>query len=1192
MYAVNMANLTDGSEIGKLVPLPDAGFDRIAGLAGRLLGMPLAFLTVFDASYQRFIGRYGSLLTGNTIDQSFCQFLMLTPDQELVVHDAVQDPRCQHLSCVQAETPIRFYAGVPIQANGQVVGTLCVFDFKSRPEFGLLEVGILQDLALLALNEVSRHQMALGAERALVVQTAASGQNQAIMGALEDAIFVRGPDNVLAYMNPAAAELHSIGMLPDNLATESQVTENRVEGRYEQSIWIGEAWRRLQIRVTPYIDGLGQLRGTISVAREVGGLPEPGLPLSASVQIEQRVQERTQSLARLAFTDALTGLGNRRAMEMALEHHLAEFPQVPLYLFLIDLNDFKAINDRFGHERGDQALRLLGQVLSTAFGELVYRLGGDEFVILQPDRDGQSQTGDAADVLSTHREKLRTLLARIKSLPCTVTLPGTPPLSVSVGSASAPLEARSATDLLRLADERMLREKSRKHTSRRVQSLAGRHDALPAPSSGLAWETMRSIFSLLTREAEFTDEVYGTLLEAGLAAISGANAGSLYVQDADGFVLVAQVGFTSTIIGLRDSAPECRAWYGTDLDWTLARARTLRGAQIAERVQTVAAFGTDPQKERIYAVTTEPMKVSVCVPIVSEGLMMGLLNVESFLHEDVFGSEELKTIEDFAAQLATIFTAHNRARRERDRRQEVECLLAVSEALHEHLGVGGIHAVLTEQAHKLFGTLQVSLLKPDWQADSALQEGVAQQNAARQQVAALALGAEASDEALFLADQTIRSGRAAQSNVPQTGPTHALLAVPLLSGDNGCLGVVLVARPVQARFSARDARLLMGVVSVAVTALDRAEAEQALKGRADEFRLLSELTLTSIEASDPVQVGLESLALCASFFGADIGGYVDLASRRIHTLNGQTVEIGAVTLQRLRVPATDWSREPVYGTRFTYDYSRHESPLAAFQRAGLKTSLVAEIVVEGELRGLISIGWSRVLNELPAAGAAILARAAELVSLATERQETLERMAGTREGALMALGLALELRDFETSGHTTRVVALADQLGRRLKLPADELEDLRQGAYLHDIGKLAIPDSILLKPGKLDPQEWRIMQEHAATGADLGQRIPALRGRVLDIIRHHHERWDGTGYPGRLKGDRIPQGARMFTLVDTFDALTSDRPYKRAWSLEAALREIGEQAGKQFDPALTHEFLGLFVPASGASTETEGEVKP
>ena len=169
---------------------------------------------------------------------------------------------------------------------------------------------------------------------------------------------------------------------------------------------------------------------------------------------------------------------------------------------------------------------------------------------------------------------------------------------------------------------------------------------------------------------------------------------------------------------------------------------------------------------------------------------------------------------------------------------------------------------------------------------------------------------------------------------------------------------------------------------------------------------------------------------------------------------------------------------------------------------------------------------------------------------------------------------ALELRDRETEGHTRRVADLTVKLAQALGVKSEDLIHIRRGALLHDIGKMGIPDRILLKPGPLTPEEWEIMKKHPVYAWELLSPIKYLRP-ALDIPYYHHERWDGTGYPRGLKGEEIPLSARIFAVVDVWDALTSDRPYRPAWSQEKALQYIKEQSGHHFDPRVVEKFLGL-----------------
>jgi putative two-component system response regulator len=172
-----------------------------------------------------------------------------------------------------------------------------------------------------------------------------------------------------------------------------------------------------------------------------------------------------------------------------------------------------------------------------------------------------------------------------------------------------------------------------------------------------------------------------------------------------------------------------------------------------------------------------------------------------------------------------------------------------------------------------------------------------------------------------------------------------------------------------------------------------------------------------------------------------------------------------------------------------------------------------------------------------------------------------------------ALAAALDLRDDETGAHAIRVTALALQLAKVVapELAADQ--ELEFGFLLHDIGKIGVPDAIVLKPGPLDAEEFEHMKGHVTLGERIVAEVPYLRGTAAEIIHSHHERWDGSGYPSGLRGEQIPLAARIFSVVDTFDAITNDRPYRAAQPSEHALREIENGAGTQFDPEIAQAFI-------------------
>ena len=178
------------------------------------------------------------------------------------------------------------------------------------------------------------------------------------------------------------------------------------------------------------------------------------------------------------------------------------------------------------------------------------------------------------------------------------------------------------------------------------------------------------------------------------------------------------------------------------------------------------------------------------------------------------------------------------------------------------------------------------------------------------------------------------------------------------------------------------------------------------------------------------------------------------------------------------------------------------------------------------------------------------------------------------ETTLEGWSAALDLRDKETEGHTQRVTAMTLELAKAMGMNDTQLVQIRRGALLHDIGKMGVPDQILLKPDALTEEEWARMRMHPVYAYDMLSHIAYLRD-ALDIPYCHHEKWDGSGYPRGLKGGQIPIAARIFAVVDVYDALTSDRPYRAAWSTEKVIEHIKSLSGSHFDPRATGEFLKM-----------------
>ena len=251
-------------------------------------------------------------------------------------------------------------------------------------------------------------------------------------------------------------------------------------------------------------------------------------------------------------------------------------------------------------------------------------------------------------------------------------------------------------------------------------------------------------------------------------------------------------------------------------------------------------------------------------------------------------------------------------------------------------------------------------------------------------------------------------------------------------------------------------------------------------------------------------------------------------------------------------------------------------------KEGLLTYFAAPIIAKGKVLGVLEVlhrqpfepssSWLEVFEML-------ISQAAIAINndgLFRDLEQTSLELRSAYEETIEGWARALDLRDHETEGHSRRVTEMTVTLCQQLGISSEKLVDVRRGALLHDIGKMGVPDGILLKPGQLTPEEWQKMRRHPEFAVKLLSPIKFLRP-ALDIPQYHHEQWNGSGYPLGLSGEAIPLTARAFAVVDVYDALTSDRPYRKAWTREQAVEHIRAGAGTHFDPGVVNVFIQLLA---------------
>ena len=416
----------------------------------------------------------------------------------------------------------------------------------------------------------------------------------------------------------------------------------------------------------------------------------------------------------------------------------------------------------------------------------------------------------------------------------------------------------------------------------------------------------------------------------------------------------------------------------------------------------------------------------------------------------------------------------------------------------------------------------------------------------------------------------------------------AFLAVPLASRD-GVFGVLCVARgrPI----SERDSRQMAAIADIAASALKRATLHDQTQMRLQHLVALRTIDRSIAGSQDlrlVLRVIVEQVIL---HLNADAASVLLM---KPHTLtlefgDGQGFRSRKFERTRLRIGEGLAGQAALERCMLGAPDLRDEDPSIPgrqqFPTEGFLAQHVAPLVAKGQLLGVLEVfhrqpfrpdaDWMDFFETL-ASQTAIAIDGAEAFN---RLQRSVVALKLAYDSTIEGWAMALDLRDRETEGHSRRVTDLTVQLAGLLGIQDGDLVHVRRGALLHDIGKMGIPDAILLKAGPLTDDEWVIMRRHPQMAFDLLWGIEHLRP-ALDIPLYHHEKWDGSGYPRGLAGEGIPMAARIFGIVDVWDALTNDRPYRKAWPREKALEHIRGQAGSHFDPRVVDAFLGIASEAA------------
>jgi PAS domain S-box-containing protein len=583
------------------------------------------------------------------------------------------------------------------------------------------------------------------------------------------------------------------------------------------------------------------------------------------------------------------------------------------------------------------------------------------------------------------------------------------------------------------------------------------------------------------------------------------------------------------------------------------------------------------------------IRTYMSIPLMAQGILIGALNITSgspgaFTREHAEIATEVADLLAVAIQQARLFDQVRR------HTFELESIAQFYQDLRLAAGRDDISKVVVRHIVKILRCEFVALLQYEPETESFHVE----QTSAP---AAILSGKRLPTKNEFTAD-VLQSGRPFADNHPKGTEEgefaelfrdlRAVACVPMLS-RGVTVGVLWIGRSQRGdggEIIAEDLRVLESLSEVAGSALHRAtlfeQTEQRLR-RLSALRAIDMAISASIDLRVTLAVLLDQVATQLQVDAAVVRTF-NVHSQSLIYLSGRGIQstaipqnplplgkgfAGTAALQRrvLRVPQFDLQDDE-------YARSLRESgePFASY--------FVAPLLSKGKVQGVLELfnrktfepdaEWTEYLETM-AAQAAI---AIDNASLFDDLQRTNTDLITAYDATIEGWSRALELRDRVTEGHTLRVTDITIRLARLMGIQEDELIHIRRGALMHDIGKMAISDAILLKPGPLTAEEMQTMRRHPVFAYELLHPIGYLRS-AIDIPYAHHEKWDGSGYPRGLKGEEIPLAARVFAIIDVWDALRNDRPYRNAWPEDKVRQYLREQSGRHFDPAVVDAFFKI-----------------
>lgn len=594
-----------------------------------------------------------------------------------------------------------------------------------------------------------------------------------------------------------------------------------------------------------------------------------------------------------------------------------------------------------------------------------------------------------------------------------------------------------------------------------------------------------------------------------------------------------------------------------------------------------------PESERD-VLNAQNIQSTLIVPIFVEQKWWGFIGFDDCLAEQEWFATEVDALKTAAGTLGAAIHRKRDEEALQQRAHELQILYESSLEINAQISLDALLSSIVERASSLLNASGGGLYLME--SDEQALKLVVGHNLPKEYIGVkLRLGeglsgqVAQSGEPMSVEDYQTWPGRA---KVYNDAPFRRVLGIPLKVKDK-VIGVINVSDFTRTgSFSEDEVRLVSLFADQAALAIDNARLFEHAERRLRRTEALREVDLAiagSMHIQNVLQIVIKHTLNELEVDAAVVLLY-DPREQQLKYEFGRGFQTEALQFTRLRLGEgyagrAALSRQTIHvpdlQTRTT-DFLR--SP--TFHQEGFVGYFGVPLIAKGEIVGVLEIFHREPLNpnkewlDFMETLAGQVAIAIDNATLYKDLQRSNVDLTMAYEATIVGWSQALDLRDKETEGHTQRVTELTVKLAREMGIPEADITHIRRGALLHDIGKMGVPDSILLKPGALTDEEWVSMRRHSQFAFDMLSPIAYLQ-KALDIPYCHHEKWDGSGYPRGLKGEEIPLAARIFAIVDVWDALTSDRPYREAWSKEKTLEYIRELSGKHFDPQVVELFLNM-----------------